>query len=340
MKFKNACLKLTLYYILIVMFISNTFSVALYSISAHEINFGLRRQERILHDLPRFENVPEFFPDLDFEKMRLEQLQTAKRALLINLLRFNLAILILSGGLSYWLAWRTLKPIEEMLETQKRFTADASHELRTPLTAMKAEIEVGLRDKNFNAENARVLLKSNLEEIEKLENLSGALLKLARYEEGKNIVFEEISLEDVVAEAYLRVEKLAVVKEINFENTFADIKIKGDKVSLTELFVILLDNAIKYSPRQSEILITIGKTDRRAYVEIKDRGVGITKEEVTHIFDRFYRSDPSRSKMKTDGYGLGLAIAQKIVQLHKGEIKVKSELSKGSVFTILLPAKI
>jgi signal transduction histidine kinase len=342
MHFQSAYLKLTLFYVLIVMLISVSFSVAIFNISSNDLENGLRRQTRILQDIPQGMMQPgTSFPNL--EQIRADQLDQANNDMETNLIYFNLIILALSATASYFLAKKTLQPIKEMVERQNRFTADASHELRTPLTAMRTEIEVSLRDKGLNFNNAKNLLQSNLEEINKLENLSNMLLRLARYEENQIEISDEISLEDVVAEAYSRIEKSAIEKEIVFNNNFKDIKISGEQQSLVELFVTLLDNAIKYSPKKSTIHITIDykkyNTAKSAQVIIQDHGMGIKASDLPYIFNRFYRSDTSRSKIKTDGYGLGLSIAQKIVELHKGSIKAESTPGKGSTFTVLLPVK-
>ena len=337
MTFKSAYLKLTLFYVLIVMLISVIFSIVLFNVSSRELNFGLRRQSDIFRNLPP-RNTP--FQSLeDLEKIRIDQLETSRINLGLNLIYLNLIILGLSASLSYWLAKRTLQPIEEMLETQRRFTADASHELRTPLAAIKTEIEVNLRNKKLNLQDAKDLLRSNLEEVGKLENLSNALLRLAQYEEGKNLIFEKISLEEIIVEAFQRIEKSAQNKEIEFENYLQNLKIYGDRASLTELFVVLLDNAIKYSPKKSKIFISINKLKNSSNVEIRDQGTGIKALDIPYIFNRFYRADPSRSKTQTNGYGLGLSIAKKIIDLHKGSIKVSSQPDKGSIFTVMFPNK-
>jgi len=179
MSFKSVSIKLTASYLLIVMIISISFSVILYRLSSMEIGRGLSRQGRILEQIPN-DRIPE--PLQNLEKIRQEQLVESNNHLKTNLIYFNLIIFILAGAASYYLARRTLKPIEEMVDLQNRFTADASHELRTPLTAMKTEIEVAMRDKNVKLSDTKQLLKSNLEEIGKLEVLSNSLLRLANYD--------------------------------------------------------------------------------------------------------------------------------------------------------------
>ncbi len=224
------------------------------------------------------------------------------------------------------------------MEVQKRFTADASHELRTPLAAMKAEIEVAVRDKNFNLTAAKELFDSNLEEIDKLESLSNSLLKLARAEGQERKNFEVLSLEEAVIEAYQKIESLAREKSIKFENELSAVKIMGEKDSIRELFVILLENAIKYSSAKSKIKIKLLREKNNAIVIVSDNGIGIKDADLPFIFDRFYRVDTARSKEKNSGYGLGLAIAKQIMDLHSGTIKAKSKLGQGTKFVLVFEA--
>lgn len=338
MIFKSTYIKLTIFYVLIVMTISISFSIAIYNISSKELNYGLNRQTQALRDVQNFDLFGGQNQSPVLENIRNNQLEKSNNTLKNNLIYFNLIILGLSTIISYLLAKKTLRPIEEAMESQSRFTADASHELRTPLTAMRTEIEVGLREKKLNLESAKKLLKSNLEETEKLENLSNALLKLSRFE-NNNINFENVDLEDIISEAYQRLEKTAQIKEIEFENNLQSIKVEGDRASLIELFAIFLDNAIKYSYKKSKVYITMRKADKFSSVEIRDEGIGIKESDKPYIFNRFYRADPSRSKVYTSGYGLGLSIAQKILDLHNGHIKIKSSSGRGSSFTIYLPLK-
>lgn len=234
------------------------------------------------------------------------------------------------------MARKTLNPIKEIVEKQDRFISDASHELRIPLAAMKGEIEVALRDKRLSLKEAKLLLKSNLEEVNKLKDLSHMLLTLASYDQTKEINFNPISLKEVITDAYRKVEKKAREKKIKIIRNIQDVKIKGDYQSLVELILIILDNAIKYSHPRSKIYLSLEQVKNQAVVKIKDEGIGIKDSQLPYIFDRFYRGDTSRSKIKTTGYGLGLSIAKRIVDLHHGFIKVKSEFGKGSTFTIIL----
>lgn len=330
--FHSAVLKLTGFYVLIVMLISVAFSVALFQLSSQEINRGLTRQGRAFLQF----TSPEGSPFGYLEQTRLEQLTESAAHLKLNLLYFNLLILLISAGVSYWLARRTLQPIEEMMEAQNRFTADASHELRTPITALKTEIEVGLRDEKLDLTASKALLKSNLEEIAKLEALSGSLLKIARHDTGNHLELAQNNLREITMEAFRSVEKLAVKKQIDFQFHLDDVFAKVDRSRIKEMFVILMDNAIKYSPAQREVSVTIKKDNNQALITISDQGYGIKASDLPYIFNRFYRADSSRAKDKADGYGLGLSIAKQIVDSHKGKIIAESKIGRGTTFIVTL----
>jgi len=276
----------------------------------------------------------------NFSDLRSQQLDDSNARLKHNLAYFNLFILMLSAFASYFLARWTLRPLKEAADEQNRFTADASHELKTPLAALRTEIEVTLRDKNFSASSAKKILTSNLEEIGKLETLSSALLKLAKLDETTKVDFTTLNLDEVIVAAYEKVESLAKKKNIEFEAKLKNAKIFGDQTMLTELFVMLLDNAIKYSPKNSKIILKMSSENKHHLVKIKDFGIGIKSSDLPRIFDRFYRADQSRTKnqlaSETDGYGLGLSIAKQIVDLHSGEITASSTAGNGSEFSIKL----
>jgi len=147
-----------------------------------------------------------------------------------------------------------------------------------------------------------------------------------------------------VRQAIERNMPLAKEKSIEIKDNLSEIIVKGNPQSLVELVSILLNNAIKYGPKKSEVQINARKEKRRStplsrrvIIEVIDQGMGIDEKDIPHIFDRFYRVDASRSKAKVDGYGLGLSIAKSIVDMHKGEIKVETEIGKGSTFIINLP---
>ena len=323
--------KLTLAYALIIMVISLFFSVALYRVSAGQLTETVRR-EYLRYRIFQYDAEGNLLPVGSPQR----EIDEALGQLRLQLVYFNAVILVAGSGLSYWFAKRTVRPIEEALEAQTRFTADASHELRTPLTAMQTEIEVALRDASLTRDQAVALLHSNLEEVGKLRALADGLLRLARQAEAP-LALQAVSLEDVASEAMNQVLAVAQAKGVAIDNEVGRLQVNGDFTSLKELVVILLDNAIKYSDAGTTVRLTARRSGKLAQLSVADQGQGIRASDLPHIFNRFYRSDSSRSKAKADGYGLGLSIAKKIVDLHHGVIEAKSVVDQGTTFIIRLP---
>ena len=200
---------------------------------------------------------------------------------------------------------------------------------------MRSEIEVALRDDKLPEKEARALLQSNLEEIDKLTLLSDSLLKLAREQKIGPISTNEVSLEEIAKNAIKGLSTKAKAKKLSFVNELNNIKVRGDQSMLTEVITILLDNAIKYSPEGKSIDIKISESREHARVIITDHGIGISEVDLPHIFDRFYRADISRSG--TDGHGLGLSIAKQIAELHLGNIEITSKQDQGTIAALVLP---
>ena len=329
MKF-TPTLRLTSAYLAILMMISITFSIAVYKVSVNSLENGFQRQSRMLEDDFGRRHIL-INPQLD--RLRLEQIEETKSDIVINLTIINLLILVLGGMGSYFLAQRNLRPIEEALEAQTRFTADASHELRTPLTAMMTEIEVALRDKKLSLTDAKKLLESNLEEIEKLRSLSEGLLTLSRHQNGEMIDFKDVSLTEVAQEAVKKLDPIisnskSVVKVSGDANL-----IKGDRESLVSLLMIFIENSIKYTDGPAKVDISVIEGKKGTQIKISDKGIGIKASDLAHIFERFYRADTSRSK-DVSGYGLGLSIASQIIDMHGASVSSKSEPGKGTTFVI------
>ncbi len=329
--FQSAALKLALWYLAIILAISASFSLVIYGVSRDDL---ARNNDRQVGYFSNFLGPGE---TVYYGKLRQNQLSDDLQHLRNSLVLLNIFVAAVGGAASYALARRTLSPIEDALESQKRFAADASHELRTPLAAMKTEIEVALRDSKISKAEAVKLLESNLEEVSKLQGLSEGLLRLASQSEPLNI--ESVASLKLAAEAaQARFAKIAAAKKIKFVQALNDAQAKADQQSLADLVAILIDNAVKYSPARSTITISSGGNGKQVYARVSDEGPGIAKVDLPHIFDRFYRADASRSKERTNGYGLGLALAKKITELHGGHIEVKTTVGKGSAFTIFLPS--
>lgn len=351
--FKSARVKLTAWYLLIIMTISLSFSGVIYRVETLELDRVERAQRlRIERGLPeRFRVIP--FNQQDdlpnFFRLDPALIEETKSRLVLFLVMINSVILVTSALAGYFLAGRTLEPIENSLEEQKRFVADASHELRTPLTALKTSLEVALRDKKMTLTDAKKVLDDNLEEVENLKSLSDKLLSLARYQSnGHSLSFKEVNIKEVVEKAIKKITPLAKEKEIGLESKVAfrrnssmqaSQKLMGNEESLEEMLLIFLDNGVKYTPKGGKVAVETLVSGKWLVVRVKDTGIGIAKDELPHIFDRFYRAEQSRSKEKVSGFGLGLSLAKKIIEIHKGTVEVESVLGKGTSFTIKLPLK-
>lgn len=324
-------LKLAGTYLAIIMGMSLVFTFAIYNISDREL-----RNQRAL-EVPR--NLPTAYIN-DFERLRDIRYNEAIGNVRERLIFFNFITLICGAILSYALAIKALKPIEEMVQAQSRFTSDASHEIRTPLTIMKSEIEVALRDDNLKLQEAKDTLASNLEEVIKLEALTGGLLQLAR-QENITIAKKKLKASELLTNAVSQVKPAAKKKRIKLDvQTVKDFKISADPASLQQVTVILLDNAVKYSPEKSNVSIAAKNTRSSHEIIIEDQGAGIHPDDLPHIFERFYRSDKSRTKQTAaSGYGLGLAIAKQIIDAHGGAIHITSKVGQGTKATIQLPKK-
>ncbi|MCX6726144.1 MAG: HAMP domain-containing sensor histidine kinase [Candidatus Shapirobacteria bacterium] len=338
--FHLARIKLTAWYLLIIMLVSISFSIGIYRLTTAEID-RIEIGQRLRIERGNMLNPP---PD-NFNQRSLfldpELIAESKDRLKIILAIINLVILGISTGGGYFLASRTLKPISDMLDEQNRFITDASHELRTPLTSLKTEIEVNLRDKKLDMITAKRLLKSNLEEVNNLQVLSDSLIKLAQYQkEEKKVVISKLDLKTITNKAIKKVNRLADNKKIVILNKVNSLSMEGNDLDLIELIVIFLDNAVKYSPEKSKITLSSEKKDDNIYIHVIDQGKGVDEKEIPNLFNRFYRSDKSRNKSNVSGYGLGLSIAKQITERYHGIIKAKNNTySKGMIFTVQFPIK-
>jgi heavy metal sensor kinase len=219
----------------------------------------------------------------------------------------------------------------------RQFSADASHELRTPLTVMRGEIELALRNPKLPGEYRQVL-ESALEEIVRMSSIIENLLTLAKADQGTaEVNLSEVNLNTLAQELFEDGELLADGKHIRMTLAKNDaVTIVGDKVRLRQLFLNLIDNAIKYTPEGGAVTLSVERENGAVYFRVKDTGIGIPAEDLHRVFDRFYRVDKARSR-EVGGAGLGLSIAKWIAELHRGKISVHSEVHKGSVFTVELP---
>jgi heavy metal sensor kinase len=231
-----------------------------------------------------------------------------------------------------------LARLEAAFERQRRFTADASHELRTPLTAILGQIDVAL-ERPREAPAYRATLAGVREQAQRLARLTSDMLFLARADtQPAPLAAEPIDLSALLPAVAAQVEPLAAARDQALVlGPMPSQIVQGDEDQLIRLFLNLLDNAIRYTPRGGRISIGCVCDGEETAIQVSDTGSGIAREHLPRLFDRFYRADRGRSRAQ-GGSGLGLAIAQSIAQAHGGRIDVESTVGQGSTFTILLPA--
>ncbi|MBK9007633.1 MAG: HAMP domain-containing histidine kinase [Anaerolineae bacterium] len=229
---------------------------------------------------------------------------------------------------------QTLERIEVLFTSQQRLLADVSHELRTPLTVIKGNADLMRRMKSLDEES----LTSIDQEAGRLSRLVGGLLLLAQAESGKLALVEKpVELDLLVTEVFQEMSVLAGNKVRLHLNEIDQVIVKGDRDRLKQVFINLVANAIQYTPTGGEVFISLEKIKDQARIICRDTGPGIPAEDLPHIFERFYRAEKSRTRGRSTGFGLGLSIANWIVERHGGRIEVNSKDGQGTAFAIWLP---
>jgi len=231
-----------------------------------------------------------------------------------------------------------LERLEAAFKKITQFTADASHELRTPVALMRTRAELSLR-KPRSAEEYRDALAQVHSELEKTSDLVEKLMLLARADYGaETLQLASANLAEIVREACDQGATLAESKQVDFQmhTPQQPVWIKADPHALSRLFLILIDNAVKYTPPGGRVEVVVRDEDGSAFGVVRDTGIGIAEEDLPHVFERFYRADKARSR-ESGGVGLGLSIGRWIAEAHAGTIEVQSSLGHGSVFQVRLP---
>lgn len=229
--------------------------------------------------------------------------------------------------------------LETSFAALRRFTADASHELKTPLAVLRADVERAMQARRGGTEQM-VALEEALQETKRMSDLVESLLTLARADEGRfDIVRESVELEPLARDVHETALILGEDAGLVVTMTRADpCIVEGDRTRLRQLFLNLITNAIKYTPRGGEVELTLVATEAEAVFSVRDTGIGIAAIDLPNIFDRFYRADRVRSRQsERGGFGLGLSISQWIAQAHGGTLTAQSRLHRGSTFTVTLP---
>ncbi|HKE23449.1 MAG TPA: ATP-binding protein [Bryobacteraceae bacterium] len=232
-----------------------------------------------------------------------------------------------------------LARLASSVQRMKQFTADASHELRAPVSLIRTTAEVAVQRRDRPAAEYLQALDEILEESERTSQVVDNLMLLARADSGREVVeWAPADMESIVRSAIEQGEKLARNRALKFSSRLlqSPIEIQADADALRRALLILIDNAVKYTPEGGEVNIGLEAQDGFAVVSVADTGIGITEADMPHIFDRFWRADKARSR-EHGGAGLGLSIARWIVEQHGGSIEVQSKPGKGSLFCIRIP---
>ena len=313
--------RLALSYLAVIMTLSLIFSVIIYIITAAQLNRPLPPGEHS-------QQPPAIF-ETQFNR-RLERRNSETRGLVImSLVVLNGVMLLVGYWLSLLLARRTLAPIERAMRAQVQFVSDASHELRTPLTALTTTNEVALRKKTLDDKKARIVFQRNIDEVEKLRELTDNLLQLTQVN-NQQIEKQAINMAELVRDTVDRYQPVADKKQVVFDMRVTSVTHTVAVAAVAQILGTLVDNAIKYSPPGSTVVIRLGGQT----LSVVDQGIGITKQDQAKIFDRFYRSDEARTRGHGSGYGLGLAIARAVADKNGYQLSVKSETGQGSIFSL------
>ncbi|MEK0315094.1 sensor histidine kinase [Cohnella sp. 56] len=267
---------------------------------------------------------------------------TAQQKILTNLIYtfavVGLVMLAIIFAASRYFAGRSIAPVRDAFDKQKRFIADASHELKTPLAVINTNADVLLANEGDTIASQAKWLHHIKSETERMKTLTNDLLYLTEMEDARaRTVYVPFDVSDAVEGVLLTMEAVIFEQDLALEYDIEPgLATVGSAEQIKQVVMILLDNAVKYNVPKGAISLTLKRQHHQAQLTVSNTGPGIPAEHVERIFDRFYRADASRSR-KQGGYGLGLAIAKSIVEQHKGRISAKSVPGERTTFTALLP---
>jgi len=233
---------------------------------------------------------------------------------------------------------QALSRLEHAVGEMRQFSAALAHELRTPLAVLRGEAELALT-RGLSREALHQTLAGQIDEFDKLARLIEQILTLARAEAGEIVLAADpVDLSALSAAIVEQLEAVAEARDVTLSCTGEPgIVVTGDAGWLERLLIILVDNAVKFTPGGGQISVHVSRDGATATLEVQDTGIGMASSDVSRVFERFYRADPSRSR-STEGAGLGLTLAQWIVVRHNGTIDLKSRPGEGSTFTVRIPA--
>jgi signal transduction histidine kinase len=261
----------------------------------------------------------------------LEPEEDALHGLLRNMLLGAAACIAVAAVGGWFLAGKSLAPVAAAFERQQTFVADASHELRTPLAVIRANAEFLQQEQPESEEAAEILA-----ETDRLASLVDALLALARGQAGSGAE-RALDLGDLVTSSSQAMLPLAGDRKVALDVEAAPgMEVRGNPDQLRQLVLILVDNALRYTPEGGRVTVDARPVDGTAVVAVSDTGIGIDPDALEHVFERFYRADDARTRA-FGGSGLGLSIAEQLVTGHGGRISADSTPGRGSTFTVTLP---
>lgn len=254
--------------------------------------------------------------------------------LTVGIIGFLIALLA-----GYYVSGRALRPIYKSWVQQQRFVADASHELRTPLAIIQSNLDLALSHGEQTDVEVLEWVSNAKAEARRITRMTDDLLTLARTDGNETMLelvdVDLLQLAKSTHELFMPIAEDKGVDLVLDDQTAGRLIVKGDHSRLRQLLIILVDNALKYTPASGRVTIELIAQRHRALLRVADTGIGMTREEMTHAFDRFYRADQAR-KRESGGTGLGLSIAKWIVETHGGKISIQSVVGEGSAFTVVL----
>ncbi len=322
--FTQARIKLTVFYVGIIGAILIVFSLLLINYTAQHIRDNVE-EDSTKHDVQSA-----------FAENAIDEVQ---HSIVIG----DIVVIVLTGLFGYWLAGKTLKPIQTALDAQENFSAHASHELRTPLSVLKTDIEVFLKNKQPTMKDAHEVASRSLEEIDRLSGMVENLLIMARSKKSGNAVkFSEVDVSKVIHAVVNKLRSSAEAKKLYLTiNEDGHPLISGNERLMEQLFFNLVQNAITYT-HKGGINVKISSLPHGITVTITDTGIGIAPHDLEKIFEPFYKADASRNT-STGGVGLGLSVVKEIVEKHNGSINIISKPNEGTTVTVklsTLPSKL
>lgn len=313
---------MALFYELGVLFILVFFSLAIYGFL-----------DRSLGDRLGFDTIGIELKYKESVKIIKKEKNNLRRAIIV----IDGAILVVAAGASYALAGYTLRPIEDSYEKQKKFLADAAHELRTPLAVMKTGIQ-SVDKKTATQEEYADLASDVLEEVDFLNATVNDLLFLAKSDQMEKVPLEKTDLKSIIERQVDLAKPYADRKDVSLEiSKMEEAFVLGNTHQLKRLLANLLKNAIDYNVPRGKVFVSCENKNNQVQLLVSDTGIGIPKEKISKIFDRFYKADSSRGRYSA-GAGLGLSIVLEIIETHGGGIEVESRPDQGTRITVIFPS--